>query len=222
MMDETQFSIARQTMVDCQIRPTKVTDTRVLDVFGSVPREAFVGKHQRAIAYVDEDLPLPGGRCMMEPMVLARLVQALDIRKSHNTLVIGGATGYGTAVLARLAASVISVETRSQLVEKAQETLVSIGIDNAVVIKSRLVDGYPNDGPYDRILIEGAVETVPEKLLEQLASDGLLAAVWRPLGSVVGVASLWSHAGEGFNRKPLFDAQVPLLDEFRAKREFVF
>ena len=158
----------------------------------------------------------------LEPMVLARLVQALGIQKAHNTLVIGGATGYGTAVLARLAASVISVETRSQLVEKAQETLVSIGIDNAVVIKSRLVDGYPNDGPYDRILIEGAVEVVPEKLLEQLAPDGLLAAVWRPLGSVVGVASLWSHAGEGFNRKPLFDAQVPLLDAFRAKREFVF
>ena len=130
----------------------------------------------------------------MEPMVLARLVQALDAVSRTTRWLLVVHTGYGTAVLARLAASVISVETRSQLVEKAQETLVSIGIDNAVVIKSRLVDGYPNDGPYDRILIEGAVETVPEKLLEQLASDGLLAAVWRPLDGVVGVASLWSHA----------------------------
>lgn len=221
-MDTTQFSIARQTMVDCQIRPTKVTDPRVLEVFGTIPREAFVGKHQRAIAYVDEDLPLPGGRCMMEPMVLARLIQALDVRDTHNTLVIAGATGYGTAVLSRLAASVISVETRSQMVDKAQETLVSIGVDNAVMIKSRLTDGYANDGPYDRILVEGAVETMPDRVLNQLSSDGVLAAIWRPQGSAVGVASLWSHAGGGFNRKSLFDAQVPLLDEFRSKREFVF
>ena len=221
-MDETHFIQARQTMVDCQIRPTKVTDETIIDAFATVPREAFVGRNQRAIAYVDEDLPLPGGRCMMEPMVLARLIQALTISKDDTVLVVGAATGYGTAIMARLAGSVIAVETRTQMVEKAQETLVSIGTDNAVAIKGRLTEGFANEGPYDAILIEGAVETMPERILAQLGNGGRLVAVWRPEGAAVGIASIWTKAGDDFVRKPLFDAQVPVLDEFRCKREFKF
>ncbi len=221
-MDETLFSQARQTMVDCQIRPTKVTDENIIDAFATVPREAFVGRNQRAIAYVDEDLPLPGGRCMMEAMVLARLIQALAVGKDDNVLVVGAATGYGAAIIARLAGSVIAVETRTQMVEKAQETLVSIGTDNAVAIKGRLTEGFANEGPYDAILIEGAVETMPERILEQLGNGGRLVAVWRPEDAAVGVASIWTKAGNEFVRKPLFDAQVPVLDEFRCKRDFVF
>ena len=221
-MDERHFSQARQTMVDCQIRPTKVTDENIIDAFATVPREAFVGRNQRAIAYVDEDLPLPGGRCMMEAMVLARLIQALAVGKDDNVLVVGAATGYGAAIMARLAGSVIAVETRTQMVEKAQETLVSIGTDNAVAIKGRLTEGFANEGPYDAILIEGAVETMPERILDQLGNGGRLVAVWRPEDAAVGVASIWTKAGNEFVRKPLFDAQVPVLDEFRCKRDFVF
>ena len=209
-------------MVDCQIRPTKVTDENIIDAFATVPREAFVGRNQRAIAYVDEDLPLPGGRCMMEAMVLARLIQALAVGKDDNVLVVGAATGYGAAIMARLAGSVIAVETRTQMVEKAQEILVSIGTDNAVAIKGRLTEGFANEGPYDAILIEGAVETMPERILEQLGNGGRLVAVWRPEDAAVGVASIWTKAGNEFVRKPLFDAQVPVLDEFRCKRDFVF
>ncbi len=221
-MNDVHFETARRKMVDCQIRPTKVTDERVLGAFATVPREMFVSKHQRTIAYVDEDLPLSGGRWLMEPMVLARLTQALDVRISDHVLIIGGSTGYGTAIMAHIAGSVISIETRAQLVEKSQETLLSIGTDNAAVIKSRLGDGYSKEGPYDRILIEGAVAHMPEKLLEQLTSKGKLVAVWRPADAPVGVASLWCRAGDGFARNPLFDAQTPVLEEFKAKQEFVF
>ena len=209
-------------MVECQIRPSKVTDTRVLDAFGTIPREAFVSQSQRAIAYVDEDIPTYGGRNMMEPMVLARIVQALDVEPQDNVLVLGGGTGYGTAIMATLASSVIMVETRLGLAEIAQETLVRIGIDNAVAIPGKLVEGFAQDGPYEHILIEGGVDNVPRALLKQIADNGMLAAVWRPKGSAVGVASVWTHAGDGFARKPLFDAQVPVLDEFRSTREFEF
>jgi len=221
-MYDTQYETVRKMMVDCQLRPTKVTDERILDAFGTVPREIFVAKNQRAIAYVDEDLQLAGGRCLMEPMVLARLIQALDIRSKDNILVIGGGTGYGTAIMAGIAGSIITIETRANLVEKAQENLVSIGADNAVVIKSRLTDGFPSEAPFDRILIEGSVETVPEKILEQLAPKGVLAAIWRPAGAPIGVASTWTRSGTSFARKGLFDAQVPLLDDFKSKPEFVF
>ena len=221
-MDNCEFAQARKMMVDCQIRPTKVTDPRVLDAFGTIPREDFVSRHQRAIAYIDEDLPVPGGRCMMEPMVLARMIQALAVEAGDNILVVGCGTGYSAAILARIAGSVIAVETRAQVVEKAQETLVATGIDNAVAIKGRLTDGFAKEGPYDGILVEGAAETIPDQLLDQLSERGKLVAVWRPAGHPVGVASKWTRAGAGFTRKPLFDAQVPPLDEFRAKREFVF
>ena len=221
-MDNLQFAHSRKNMVACQLRPNKVTDERVLNAFETLPREEFVPRNQRAVAYVDEDLPLPGGRSMMEPMVLSRIVQALDVQQHHSVLVVGGSTGYATAIMACLADSVISIETRTQLVEKSQETLVACGLDNAVAIKGRLTDGFAKEAPYHRILIEGSVETVPDTLLDQLSADGMLAAIWRPADHPVGVASIWTRAGTGFARKPLFDAQVPLLDEFRAKREFIF
>ena len=156
-MQNSSFATARKTMVDCQLRPSKVTDQFILDAFMTIPREDFVGKQQRAMAYVDEDLPLSGGRCLMEPMVLARLLQSLEIRPDDSVLIVGAGCGYGTAVAAKLAGSVIAIETRANLVDKAQDVLVSIGIDNAAIVKSRLVDGYPEEGPYDRILIEGGL-----------------------------------------------------------------
>ena len=221
-MQNSLFATARKTMVDCQLRPSKVTDPLILDAFMTIPREDFVGKQQRALAYVDEDLPLSGGRCLMEPMVLARLLQALKIRPDDSILVVGAGCGYSTAVAAKLAGSVIAIETRAVLVEKAQDVLVSIGIDNAAIVKSRLVDGYSKEGPYERILIEGGVETVPESLLKQLTPKGRLAAIYRKPGHPVGVASVWTRSGEKFTRTPLFDARVPNLDEFNAKVEFSF
>ena len=221
-MQNSSFATARKTMVDCQLRPSKVTDQFILDAFMTIPREDFLGKQQRALAYVDEDLPLSGGRCLMEPMVLARLLQALEIRPDDSVLIVGAGCGYGTAVAAKLAGSVIAIETRANLVDKAQDVLVSIGIDNAAIVKSRLVDGYPEEGPYDRILIEGGVETVPDSLLKQLTPKGRLAAIHRKPGHPVGVASVWTRSGKEFTRTPLFDARVPNLDEFNAKVEFSF
>tara|TARA_B100000003_G_scaffold37240_1_gene31409 strand:+ start:54 stop:719 length:666 start_codon:yes stop_codon:yes gene_type:complete len=221
-MQNSLFATARKTMVDCQLRPSKVTDQFILDAFMTIPREDFVGKQQRALAYVDEDLQLSGGRCLMEPMVLARLLQALEIRPDDSVLIVGAGCGYGTAVAAKLAGSVIAIETRANLVDKAQDVLVSIGIDNAAIVKSRLVDGYPEEGPYDRILIEGGVETVPDNLLKQLTPKGRLAAIYRKPGHPVGVASVWTRSGKEFTRTPLFDARVPNLDEFNAKVEFSF
>ena len=221
-MQNSSFVTARKTMVDCQLRPSKVTDQFILDAFMTIPREDFVGKQQRALAYVDEDLPLSGGRCLMEPMVLARLLQALEIRPDDSVLIVGAGCGYGTAVAAKLAGSVIAIETRANLVDKAQDVLVSIGIDNAAIVKSRLVDGYPEEGPYDRILIEGGVETVPDSLLKQLTPKGRLAAIYRKPSHPVGVASVWTRSGKEFTRTPLFDARVPNLDEFNAKVEFSF
>jgi protein-L-isoaspartate(D-aspartate) O-methyltransferase len=209
-------------MVDCQLRPSKVTNQQVLDAFMTIPREDFLGKQQRALAYIDEDLPLSGGRCLMQPMVLARLIQALEMRPDNNVLIVGAGCGYGAAIVAGLVGSVIAIETRTNLVQKAQDVLVSIGVDNAAIVKSRLVDGYPDEGPYESILIEGGVESLPRNLLQQLTPKGRLAAIYRKSGHPVGVASLWMRSGKEFCRTSLFDASVPNLDEFNIKAEFSF
>ena len=221
-MNDMHFVTLRKAMVDSQIRPNKVIDDLVIKAFATVPREQFVTKSMQDIAYLDEDIHLTGGRFILEAMVMSRIIQSLEITPACNVLTIGAGTGYGAAIMSYLAASVIAVETRSQMVEKAQNNMSTLEIGNVAVVKSRLQDGFASEGPYDSILIEGAVEMVPDALLNQLAEDGKLAAVWRPHGHLVGEASQWQRSGKSFARLSLFTAQVPVLEEFRTKPKFSF
>ena len=116
----------------------------------------------------------------------------------------------------------IAVETRSNMVEKAQNNMSNLEIGNVAMVKRRLQDGFASEGPYNAILIEGGVEHVPETILEQLTSDGRLVAIWRPDNQKVGEACLWQRSGSKFARRSLFTAQVPVLEEFRTKQKFSF
>lgn len=221
-MSESFFTKARKTMVESQLRPNRVIDERVIAAFSSVEREAFVPKSLREIAYIDEDIKLAGGRCVMEPMVLARLVQALNMEQRDTLLVVGCGTGYAAAICSMLVNSVIAVESRTNLVSRAEQILADMEIGNVAVVKNRLADGFPAEAPFDAILVEGAIETEPTKLLQQLAPGGVLAAVWRPAGTLSGEASIWQASRDRFVRTPLFTAQIPGFDEFREKPKFVF
>ena len=221
-MAHTSFESARKAMIDSQIRPNKVIDERVVAAFAQTPREEFVPKALRDVAYVDEDLALSGGRYLVEAMVMGRLLQALDLKAEHNVLLIGVGTGYTAALLSQLCASVIAIDNRSAAVDKAQEILSQMEIGNVAVLKGKLTEGYPGEGPYDAIIIEGGVETMPQALLDQLAPNGQCASIWRSSPSGQGEASIWSRAGGQFVRRSLFNAQVPTLNEFKAKAEFTF
>ena len=221
-MAATSFEIARKAMIDSQIRPNKVIDERVVAAFASTPREEFVPKALRDVAYVDEDLALSGGRYIIEAMVMGRLLQALDIQPEQNILLIGAGTGYTAALLSQLCASVIAIDNRKASVEKTQALLGEMEIGNVAVLNGKLTDGYAGEGPYDAILIEGGVEVMPEALLAQLAPKGKCAAIWRSSSTAQGEASLWAKAGDQFSRVVLFNAQVPTLAEFKAKETFQF
>lgn len=221
-MQSQSFDAARKAMVESQIRANKVIDNQIIDAFSTVPRESFVPKSMRDIAYVDEDISLSGGRYVMEPMVMARLFQALSLSSTSSVLVIGTGTGYGAAIFSKIVTSVIAVDSRATMVQKAEQNLAGLEIGNVAVVKAKLQDGYVEESPFDAIFIEGAVEVMPENILAQLAPNGSTAAVWRPAGSKIGVASLWTRVGEGVTRRALFNAQVPVLEEFRAKAEFEF
>ena len=221
-MNDMHFEALRKAMVDSQIRPNKVIDDRVIAAFMNVPRERFVSKNMQNLAYIYEDIHLSGGRFILEAMVMARITHTLALDASQSVMLIGAGTGYTAALLSSLVESVIAIETRAQMVEKAQQAVAGLDIGNVAVIKARLQDGYASEAPYDAIIIEGAVEQIPQSLLDQLSDGGRLAANWRPEGTQAGEACIWHKTGEAVSRTPLFTAQVPVLDEFRAKPKFSF
>lgn len=212
---------ARLNMVESQLRTNRVADPALLEAFLAVPREAFVPERLRNVAYIDEDLPLGNGRWLMEPMVLGRLLQLAAIAPTETVLEIGAATGYGTAVMAALARSVVAVESDPGLARTAADNLARLGIANAVVRQGALERGYPDRAPYDVVVFEGAVGEIPAAIADQLAEGGRLLAVVKA-GAGVGHATLATKLRGTIAHRVVFDAGTPLLPGLAPKPSFVF
>ena len=217
----SDYAAARYYMVEGQIRPNKVTDHRLVEAMLTIPREVFVPKASRGIAYVDEDIAIGNGRYLMEPMVFARMLQEAGIQETDVVLDIGCGSGYSTAILSRLAATVVAVESDAALAQRATEALAEVGVDNAVVFNVPLTDGYPVQGPYDVIIIEGSVAEVPETICNQLAEGGrMVVAVEGENG--IGEMRLFRRVGGVVSSRILFEARPRLLPGFEAQPKFVF
>ena len=215
------FATARRNMVESQLRTTRVTDRRVLDAFGRIPREVFVPKARRSLAYVDEDLSLDNGRWLMEPVPLGRMIQEAAVGPGDNVLVVGAATGYAAAVLGDLANAVFALESDATLAKQAADTTTELALDNVVVVEGPLSAGWPKEGPYDVILIDGSVEEVPQTLLDQLGDHGRLIAV--VVGDDgVGRATLYGKRAGVVSHRVLFDANIQPLPGFERPKSFVF
>lgn len=215
------FAAARINMVESQLRTNKVADEAVLDAFLMVPRERFVPVAFHDTAYLDEDLPLGNGRVLLEPMILARMLAAAKIRGTDKVLDIGCASGYGAAILARIAGSVVAVEEDKALAGQARARLAELGVLHVAVVEGPLTRGHAAEAPYDVIVIEGAVAAIPDALAAQLAEGGRLVAVVKE-GGGVGRATLMTHVQGVLSRRPLFDAAAPLLPGFAPAPSFVF
>ncbi len=215
------FAAARQNMVDSQIRTNKVTDPELLSALAETPREQFLARHLQDIAYIDEDLAIGGGRYLMEPMVLARMIQALDLDPGDVVLDVGCASGYSSAVLARLATAVVALECDEPLAREATANFAEMGIDNVVVVDDELSRGHAEQAPYQAIFLNGAVPAIPEVLIGQLAEGGRLCAVVDD-GTGSGRAVRAVRRGATVARRVLFDANVPPLPGFAREPGFVF
>jgi protein-L-isoaspartate(D-aspartate) O-methyltransferase len=191
------FSIARQKMVDGQVRPSDVTDSRIIDAMLAVPREAFVPENKRALAYLDLDLDVSEAgsarRFLIKPAVLAKMLQAAEIRETDHVLVVGCATGYTAAVITQFAGRVHSTAS---------------------------ADGDPANAPYDVIVLNGATEIVPEKLYRQLREGGRLVGVFAI--SQPARATLATRSHGDFGNRALFDAAAPVLAGMERPPAFVF
>jgi protein-L-isoaspartate(D-aspartate) O-methyltransferase len=218
----SNFAAARRNMVDCQLRTNEVTDPLVIAAMAELPREMFVPKTRQGIAYVDEDLPVAPGRWLMEPLVLARLVQALELTPADTVLDIGCATGYDAALLGRLAGSVVAVESDAELADQANLTLSHVASDNVAVVTAPLEQGYAVQAPYDVIFIGGAVARLPDAVTAQLAPHGRLAVVLRASDAAPGRAWLYSKSSDRISGRPLFDCGTPYLHGFEPRESFTF
>lgn len=214
------FVAARHNMVEGQVRPNKVTDPMVVEALETIPRELFVPKHLRGIAYADDDLDLGGGRALMEPMVLARLLQAARVEEDEVGLVIGCGTGYSAAVLSRICQTVVALESDSDFNARASAVCGELGLDNVAVISGDLAAGCPDQAPFDVILIDGGVEFVPQALLDQLADGGRLVAVVKDKGQ--GVGTVFTRRGDSWGHIGIFDANVSDIPGFSRPPAFTF
>lgn len=218
------FAIARSRMIDSQLRTESVTDYGVLNVMGAVPREQFVPAQQRALAYLDRDVPLTAAgeasRYLMEAAPFARLVQLAAVQSTDHVLDVGCATGYSTAVLARLAGSVVGLESDATLAAQATDALRRLGAANATVVVGPLAAGHAAGAPYDVIIIEGSVDTVPEALFAQLKDEGrLVAVVGRGLSAS---ATVFTKSEGQIGDRIAFNADVRPLPGFANPEVFVF
>ena len=215
------FEVARSRMLESQLRPNKVTDDRVLNAFASIRRELFVPEHLRPVAYIDEDLPLGGGRYLMEPMVAARLLQEAAIARTDAALIVGAATGYEAALTAMLARSVLALEEDPELARRARAALVEHAIASVSVVEGPLHQGYRPRAPYDVVLFGGGVVEIPPEIAAQLADGGRLVAVVKP-ANAVGRATLVTRTGGVLARRVIFGAATPVLQGFTPKPSFEF
>lgn len=217
------FAEMRRAMVDAQVRANDVTDLRIVASMLETPRERFVPPSLSSFAYIDDDLMVKEGtppRYLMEPMVLAKLLQAAEIGADDLVLDVGAATGYSTAVLARLAGQVVALEQDAELAAQGGALLTELGLLNAAFVQGPLAAGWPAEAPYDVILLNGAVEVTPEALLGQLKPGGrLLAVVGR---GRAGRATVFTNTSGGIGSRIVFDAAVPVLPGFEARPSFIF
>jgi protein-L-isoaspartate(D-aspartate) O-methyltransferase len=222
----SNFKSARETMVDSQVRPNAVTNVVLLKAMLETPREVFVPPSQRNLAYMEGALrvePARDGqpaRYLLPPMVFAKLAQLAGVKDTDKVLDIGAATGYSTAILARLAKEVVGLERDAGLAALAQDALASQGIGNARIVTGALEEGSPSEGPFDVIFLNGRIPATPRTLLSQLRPGGRLVAI---IGKETAArAHLFIHIDSTMQDMPDFDAGAPSLPGFEVKEEFIF
>lgn len=221
------FTQARQNMVDGQVRTNKVTSHALIRRLRDIPREIFVTPDQAAVCYIDEDLPLPNGRFLLEPMVLARLIQAAELTHTDSVLDVGCASGYSSAIIAGLCATVIGVDRDKNLIDRAVNNIRELSIANCAFITGPMLTGHSAKAPYDAIIVNGSVSELPNVLFDQLRDGGRLLCILKQSGAQAialgpGKAMIYRKSGAVISGRALFDAASPYIESPQQTSKFVF
>ena len=214
------YAVAREYMVDCQVRPSDVTRYGIVEAMLAVPRERFVPSSKRSVAYAGEAVELTKDRWLLDPRVSAKMLDAAEIEPSDDVLDVGCGFGYSSAVLSRLCRSVIAIESDESMAKSAEETLSSLSCDNVAVLTGPLEAGADSEKPFDVILVQGGVSDVPDALFDQLSEGGRLVAVW--MDGSLGQVRVSTKTGASISHRWIFDASAPVLPGFSKTAAFAF
>lgn len=215
----TDFAQRRTMMVDTQVRPNEVTSYPVIEAMLNVPREQFVPELRRDVAYVGNNIDLAPGRVLLEPRTLGKMMDVLDLQNGDLVLDVGCGYGYSAAVMARIAEAVVALEEDAAMAAEAESRLAAQDVFNVAVVQGALAEGCASQAPYDAILIEGAVEQVPEALADQLREGGRIVAMFRE--GNLGTVRIGHKLDGRLNWRFGFHATAPLLPGFARPRGFV-
>lgn len=213
------FALRRTMMVDTQVRPSDVTKFPIIEAMLTVPREAFVPAAKKEAAYVGENIDLGGNRVVLEARTLAKMLDALDVQRDELVLDVACGLGYSSAVIARMAEAVVAVEEDEARATEAQSILAQVGADNVAVEAGALTEGAPKHGPYDVIVLQGAVEHLPDTFAAQLKDGGRIGAIFAE--GAVGVVRIGYKLDGRISWRDAFNAGAPVLPGFEARRAFV-
>ena len=214
----TDFETRRRMMVDTQVRPSDVTKYPVLDALLEVRREMYVPDALRDVAYMDNSITLGENRIVLEARTFSKILDTLDIQQDEMALDIGCGLGYSAAVLGKLCEAVVAVEEDETLASEAEAILGSEGADNVAVVGGALTEGAAKHGPYDVIILEGAVEEMPEALTDQLKEGGRIAAVF--MDGALGMVRVGLKTGGTISWRFAFNATAPVLPGFSIAPSF--
>lgn len=216
----TDFQAAREAMVDCQVRPSDVTKYAIIDALLRTPREVYVPAEKQAVAYVGEHIAVSPNRVILDPRTFAKMLDAVSIRADELVLDVACGTGYSTAVIASLAQAVVALEDDANLANTASETLAAQDVDNAIVVNALLSSGAAKHGPYDVIVVEGAIEEFSAPLAAQLKDGGRVVAIFTD--GAMGQCRIGTKSGDKITWRSDFDATAPLLEGFTKPKTFSF
>ncbi len=213
------YAQRRTTMVDTQVRPSDVTKFPIIEAMLKIPRELFVPAEKREAAYVGENVDLGGGRVVLDPRTLAKMLEAVNIQPDELVLDIGAGYGYSTALAAHLSEAVVGLEENHDFAAEAERSLAEAGADNAAIVEGTLADGAAKHGPYDVILVQGAVQHLPQAITEQLKEGGRIVAIFQD--GALGVVRVGYRIDGQMTWRFSFNAGAPVLPGFEANRAFV-
>ena len=216
----TDFAAARTTMVDCQVRPSDVTKYPIIDALLTIPREEFVPPAKRSVAYMGEHVALGRSRVLLDARTFAKMLDAVNIQPDELVLDLGCGLGYSSAVLAKMAEAVVAVEPDEAMANEAAELLAANGADNAMIENAELTEGAPKHGPYCVIMLQGAAETIPAAILDQLKIGGRIVAIRQSAG--MGQCKIGYKRETGMDWRSEFAATAPVMPGFEKEAEFTF
>ena len=215
----TDFTERRVAMVDTQVRPSDVTKFPIIDAMLKISREQFLPNNLRSIAYIGDHIPLSKNRVLLDPRVFAKMLDALELKSSQLVLVIGSGSGYGVAVISQIVEAVVGLDEPDMSID-AENCLASQEIDNAFIVEGDLHKGNAKHGPYDSIFVEGAVEYIPDEIIQQLKDGGRIIAIF--MDNAIGKVQLGIKTQGNVNWRFEFNAVAPILNGFKKEEEFYF